>query len=239
MIVRISLLSVALGVRSLWRVFEGLFLNERFADMLSRWLVYCSLASVLCVSNGAEAAIIGFQSDYAPANWISSPGTSTGTGSFNIAGAPNSISLTSGNNPLPPFFGNPSVTDFTIKLTTAGALSFNWAYVTTDFITPLFSAADPFGYLLNGSFTQLTLDGGPDSQNGVVNLVLAVDDVFGFRQATLDNDGGSATTTISSFSGPGIGSPAAVPEPASAAALCLGSFALVVRRLRRRNSVVA
>jgi hypothetical protein len=33
--------------------------------------------------------------------------------------------------------------------------------------------------------------------------------------------------------------PAAVPEPASAAALCLGSLALVVRRLRRRSSVVA
>ena len=33
--------------------------------------------------------------------------------------------------------------------------------------------------------------------------------------------------------------PAAVPEPASAVALCFGSLALVVRRLRRRNPVVA
>jgi hypothetical protein len=36
-----------------------------------------------------------------------------------------------------------------------------------------------------------------------------------------------------------INAPAAVPEPASAAALCLGSLALVVRRMRRRNPVVA
>jgi hypothetical protein len=228
-IVRISLLSVALGVRSLWRVFEGLFLNERFSDMLSRWLVYCSLASVLCVSNGAEAAIIGFQSDYAPGNWAPSPET----GSINTAGAPNSISLTSGNTT-----SGASNTDFTIVLTTAGALSFNWAYSTSDLTAPV-SQYDPFGYLVNGSFTQLTVNGGSNSQNGVVNLVLAVNDVFGFRQRTIDNFGGSATTTISSFSGPGIGSPAAVPEPASAAALCLGSLALVVRRLRRRSSVVA
>jgi hypothetical protein len=32
--------------------------------------------------------------------------------------------------------------------------------------------------------------------------------------------------------------PAAVPEPASAVALCFGSLALVVRRMRRRNPVV-
>jgi hypothetical protein len=198
--------------------------------MLSRWLVYCSLASALCVSNGAEAAIIGFQSDYAPANWTSSPGT----GSINTAGAPNSISLTSGNTSSGLF----SNTDFTITLTTAGSLSFNWAYLTADPLAPV-SQYDPFGYLVNGAFTQLTVNGGLANQNGVVNLNLAVNDVFGFRQRTTDNFGGSATTTISSFSGPGIGAPAAVPEPASAAALCLGSLALVVRRLRRRSSVVA
>jgi hypothetical protein len=33
--------------------------------------------------------------------------------------------------------------------------------------------------------------------------------------------------------------PAAVPEPASTAALCFGSLALVVRRMRRRNAVLA
>lgn len=45
--------------------------------------------------------------------------------------------------------------------------------------------------------------------------------------------------SILEFNVSSLAAPAAVPEPASAAFLGLGSLALVVRRLRRRTSVVA
>jgi hypothetical protein len=204
--------------------------------MLSRWLVYCSLASVLGVSSGAEAAIIGFQSDYAPANWTSS----LGGGSIDISNAPTSISLTS-SAALDPVGGAASDNDFFITLTSSGNLLFDWSYLTDD----LPASLDPFGYFLGTGLdvtlfpiVQLTNNLGPAAQSGTVSIAVSAGQTFGFRQRSSDQAGDPATTTIFNFSGPGS-APAAVPEPASAVALCLGSLALVVRRLRLRNSVVA
>jgi hypothetical protein len=63
--------------------------------------------------------------------------------------------------------------------------------------------------------------------------VLADSISINFQGVTAD-DGASLSFNVSS-----LAPPAAVPEPASAAFLGLGSLALVVRRLRRRSSVVA
>jgi hypothetical protein len=200
--------------------------------MFSRWLSYCSLVLVLCVSNGAEAEIIGFQSDYAPGKWTSN----TNGGSFSST-APTSISLTSNNAGA-----GDSNNDFSIILTNSGTIHFNWAYSTADAGGASF---DPFGYVLGIGpasslvLSQLSSDGGGSAQSGSFSVLVFAGQTFGFRQRTIDGFSGSATTTITNFSGPGIGAPAAVPEPASAVALCLGSLALVVRRLRRRSSVVA
>jgi hypothetical protein len=60
------------------------------------------------------------------------------------------------------------------------------------------------------------------------------DNIFINFQGVTAQSGASLLFNVSS-----LAPPAAVPEPASAAFLGLGSLALVVRRLRRRSSVVA
>ena len=164
-----------------------------------------------------NADILGFQSDYAPANWTSTPGT----GSIDTTGAPTSIALTSGDNGS----SLPSNTDFTFTMLLPGTVNFRWDYVSSD----LFGAAfDEFWYLVNGTPTKLTDPGGLDTQSGSVMLLLSAGDVFGFRQDTFDNDFGSATTTITLFSGPGPAGSTAVPEPATASllgfAILIGAF---------------
>ena len=130
-----------------------------------------------------------FTGAYAPANWTQSI---QGNGSIDTSGAPNSISL-SGTNDF--ISGDSKNTDFTIAAPTAGVVSFDWAFGTFDF-GPRW---DPFGYLLNGSFTQLTVNGGSRSQSGSAAFSVLEGDVFGFRQNSRDSCCGRASTTISNF----------------------------------------
>lgn len=185
---------------------------------------------LLATGNTLAGPISGFQDIYAPGNWTQSPGT----GSINTLGAPASISLTSGND----LSGDPSDTDFTIVMTHAGTISFDWNYLTTDLDGPFY---DPFGYLVNGIFTQLTVGtevGGPSAQSGQGVLVnLSIGDTFGFRQRTDSNLFGSATTTISNFSGPGPSSSSqAVPVPATALILPVGFGLLALARRRQTKA---
>ena len=141
-----------------------------------------------------QGASGGFTGSYAPANWTSAI---QGDGSINTSGAPTSISLSSADNGVEP--GINQNTNYTITAPAAGTVSFNWSYATADGLGPEY---DPFGYLKNGSFTQLTNNLGASSQSGTATFSVASGDTFGFRQNSLDSLGGCATTTITSFTGP-------------------------------------
>lgn len=162
-------------------------------------------------------ALTQFAGDYAPGNWTQ---TIQGDGSIDTSGAPASITLTGANDG-----GGNQNTDFTIAAPTAGTVSFDWSYTTTDI-----AFYDPFGYLLNGAFTQLTDDGGSSNQSGSASFSVLAGDMFGFRQNSLDSCCGRASTTISNFNGPIA--PASVPGPLPI--LGVGAAFAYSRRLRRR-----
>lgn len=77
-------------------------------------------------------------------------------------------------------------------------MSFNWNYSTAD--EDQNTQYDPFGYLINGIFTQQTDDSGGISQNGTSTFNVGAGDNFGFRIATVDNVFGRGSVTISNFS---------------------------------------
>lgn len=118
----------------------------------------------------------------------------------------------------------PSNQDFTIAASGDGTVSFDWVYQTLDeFLSAYW---DPFGILLNGVFTKLTEDNGPDedgpiAQSGSVSFSVTTGSVFGFRAHSIDSILGAATTTISNFS--------FIPVPEPSTILLLGSgFAGVI-----------
>ena len=178
-------------------------------------------ATLGLAANPAQA-LTQFAGDYAPANWTQSI---QGDGFINTGGAPASISLSGADD----FTSTDQNTDFTIAAPTAGTVSFDWAFSTDDEL-PRY---DPFGYLLNGAFTQLTIDYSSFTQSGSVSFSVLAGDVFGFRQNSSDSQAGRADTTISNFNGPLAASgPASVPGPLP----LLGAGAAFgwSRQLRRR-----
>ena len=190
---------------------------------MKRTLFYSALAAgLLGFSMSASADFSGY---YAPANWLvgHAPDASTDFGSVDTTSAPGSITLIgSDSNPAVETF---SSVDFTIMAQAAGSFSFNWAYSSTDIGGAFW---DPAGYIKTGQF-QLTDDGGTDNQSGLVSVLVAAGDLIGFHVTTLDNQGGSASLTISNFSAP-------VPEPASVAMMALGLLGLAgVAAARRRQ----
>jgi hypothetical protein len=156
-------------------------------------------------ANPAQALTL-FTGVYAPPNWTQSVQPD---GSINAFTAPTSISLTSaddgGTEP-----GVNKNTDFTIAAPLAGTASFSWSYVTADTTGP---QLDPFGYLLNGNFMQLSLNDGPNFQSGSTSFSVIVGDIFGFRLNSFDSLAGRATTTITNFNGPVPSGSASVPGP--------------------------
>jgi len=178
-------------------------------------------ATLGLAANPAQA-LTQFAGYYAPANWTQSI---QGDGSINTGGAPASISLFSADD----YSATNQNTDFTIAAPLAGTVSFDWTYSTADW-TPEY---DPFGYLLNGGFTQLTDNDSSLTQSGSVSFSVLAGDVFGFRQNSNDSYYGRASTTISNFNGPLAASgPASVPGPLP----LLGAGAAFgwSRQLRRR-----
>jgi hypothetical protein len=178
-------------------------------------------ATLGLAANPAQA-LTQFAGYYAPANWTQSI---QGDGSINTGGAPASISLSGADDNS----DTNQNTDFTIAAPTAGTVSFDWAYSNPD-DSPQF---DPFGYLLNGAFTRLTINNSSSTQSGSVSFSVLAGDVFGFRQNSVDSIFGRASTTISNFNGPLAASgPASVPGPLP----LLGAGAAFgwSRQLRRR-----
>lgn len=86
-------------------------------------------------------------------------------------------------------------TDFTVPVTAAENVTFDWIYNTDDG-----AAFDSFGYLLNGVFTELIDPAGANSQMGTAGpIALAPGDVFGFRSSSVDGLFGPSTSVISNF----------------------------------------
>lgn len=185
------------------------------------------LAAALCIAGVSHANIVsGFNGAYAVANWTQSPGT----GSISTAGAPNSISVTSGDDDS----GDTSFTNFYIQFQVDATVNFSWAYATAD-LDPFF---DPFGYELastvaglDASFAQLTVDGvygGASTQSGSLSVFVLAGQYFGFSAWSLDNLGPAATTTIN-------GLPITeVPEPGSLLLLALALAGAGTATRRRR-----
>jgi hypothetical protein len=89
--------------------------------------------------------------------------------------------------------GDEGLTDITVPVTDAETVSFDWDYVLNDL--PGFES---FGYLLNGTYTEL-IDPTVGNQQGSETIALDAGDVFGFRAITSDNLFGNNETVISNF----------------------------------------
>jgi len=177
-----------------------------------------TVSLTLAAASGASAGtVFGFQDAYDPINWTFT--NSNADGFVNTGGAPASISLTGGDNGS----GGFGTTDYTTTAAAAGTVTFDWNYSTADF-SPF---SDPFGYLLNGSFTQVTNNVGGVVQNGTSTFNVLAGDSFGFLVYTLDNVFGRASVTISNFSAP-------IPEPSTVLSLLvLGGLGAGLKYLNR------
>jgi hypothetical protein len=86
--------------------------------------------------------------------------------------------------------------DVTITIPANGTISFDWYFETYDVGSSTF---DPFGYTINGTFTQLTTDGSYDPQSDSESIPVLAGQVFGFKQRAEDTWLGSGITEIDNF----------------------------------------
>lgn len=157
-------------------------------------------------AGASNAAVINdFTGGYDVSNWDQS----LNGGSIDLSGAPFSITAISSDLDV-----GASNTDFTIAALEDGVVIFDWFYETSD----AGSAFDPFGWLLNGMFTEVTANVSSILQSGSESFSVVSGDIFSFKAHTVDSLWGSGITTIENFSAPG----ASVPEPTSLALLGLG-----------------
>jgi len=174
-------------------------------------------AAVVALGAVDSAQAFGFTGAYAPSNWTLSNDNTNGY--VDITSAPSSISIIGGD------LGGLGAgqTTYTTTALIGGLLSFNWSYGTADW-NPSY---DPFGFVLNGAFTQLTNDLGPDEQSGAFSTILAQGDIFGFGINTVDNIVGSGNATITDFAAP-------VPEPVSTLGMLIGAGAMLMRKQQQK-----
>lgn len=176
-------------------------------------------AAVVALGAVDSAQAFGFTGAYAPSNWTLSNNNTNGY--VDTTYAPSYITIIGGDQGG---LGSGQTT-YTTTALIGGLLSFNWIYKTADADGPSF---DPFGFVLNGAFTQLTDNFGPYGQSGSFSTTLAQGDIFGFGINTTDNILGSANATISDFSA------APVPEPASTLGMLIGVGAMLKRKQQQK-----
>jgi hypothetical protein len=110
----------------------------------------------------------------------------------------------------------------------ASTVSFNWSFLTNDIGGSFW---DPFGYVVNGNFIQLTTNGSPQgsTQTGTATFVVQPGQLFGFNQRSVDSQLGRGITIVSGFS--------IVPVPVGLSLLGLLPLALAARgRYARRSA---
>ena len=177
-------------------------------------------AAVVALGAVDSAQAFGFTGAYAPSNWTLSNDNTNGY--VDTSNAPSSISIIGGNQGEEAGFGFGQTT-YTTTALIGGLLSFNWSYGTADWDP----SWDPFGFVLNGAFTQLTNSSGPNGQSGAFSTTLAQGDIFGFGINTVDNAFGSGNATISDFAAP-------VPEPVSTLGMLIGTGAMLMRKQQQK-----
>lgn len=190
--------------------------------MLKQSMFALASAAAVGVGFATSAEASGFSGSYDPVNWTLT--NDNANGFVDTSSAPSEISVTGGDNGSG-FFGQ---TSYTTTAAADGLVSFDWTYNTTDVDGPSF---DPFGFLLNGSFFQLTDDTGADFQSGFADFSVVEGDEFGFAIQTVDNFFGPATATVSDFE-----APESVPEPTSTLALLAVGTVTAAGALKQRQS---
>jgi subtilisin-like proprotein convertase family protein len=80
-------------------------------------------------------------------------------------------------------------------LPASGYIVFDWNYSSAN-SSPFW---DPFGYVLNGTFFQLSDNGGPLNQSGRVIIPVLSGQTFAFSQRSVDACCGAATTVVTNF----------------------------------------
>ncbi len=166
--------------------FHLLNLEEIF---VKKALNFVAVLLALFVSQ-ANASFIG---SYDFANWTKS----VNGGSIITSQALDSLLMVSSNNG-----GGNRHQDFTVTAVTSGLVTFNWDYLTLDTSKKQKPKYDPFGWLLNGTFNQLTDNKDSIVQSGLFSFAVTAGDIFGFRASSTNSRNGSAMTLITNFSGP-------------------------------------
>ncbi len=181
-----------------------------------------ALIGMTVMMGSAQAAFTG---DYAAGQWTTYV-VNGGNGTAAISADGATLTLTSSNfEPFTNLIASDVLHSITLQKDVT--VSFDWAYSTAD---ENGSSGDPFGYSVNGVFTQLSQDGSYDAQSGsVAKLVLHSGDVLSFVAKSTDSIWGASTTTVSGFT-----ATPAVPEPESAAMALVG-LGVLVAGLRRRQ----
>jgi hypothetical protein len=137
------------------------------------------------LSFAPQAPVVGFTGAFDPSNWIFSQ--NGGDGSFSFNGT-TELTLVGPNNNVG------TATTLCTNLTQAGIVSFAWEFSTVD--GPLW---DPFGFQVNGVFTNLTDPSGPQNQSGTTNITLNAGDEFCFSQNSVDGILGAGITISDMF----------------------------------------
>lgn len=103
-------------------------------------------------------------------------------------------------------------------LPASGYIVFDWNYSSAN-SSPFW---DPFGYVLNGTFFQLSDNGGPLNQSGRVIIPVLSGQTFAFSQRSVDACCGAATTVVTNFLFTDQGMP--VPVDDCARKFCVARF---------------
>lgn len=147
---------------------------------------------------GATALFAQFEGDYQADNWSLSNTPACGDGSIDLGALPSAVTLWSSDNAG---LGCPlggTTTSWTTTIQACGVVSFDWFYTTHDRDGSFF---DKFGYTLNGTFYQLTVDGMPkeSSQSGSETVLVSAGDAFALTMYATDNQLGRGECTVSGF----------------------------------------
>ncbi len=111
--------------------------------------------------------------------------------------------------------------DLTAVSAGTGWLRFDFLYTCVDEL----DAMDYAGYLVNDNFHLLAQSSG---ESGSVSVPLQLNDVFGFRMGSADNQGGPGVLTITNFSAP-------VPEPGAFGLTMIGVLVIMIGCARHRK----